>query len=171
MANGESDHPLIRLAASIELAVGRLTDQLRKTRQTTLALIPKDVRFEASGTFPASGPLVLALYSPDLGRIGQLRSIFAGGTVLTTAVAGTCNLYVAGSPPASPQNPTLGMTGARDNSVTPLPAPAFYSTHQVVIQAEEWLYAVITGGTVGQVYSVSGQIEDYNARAFRGIIE
>lgn len=165
---GISDAPkaFLDVMGRLELRLGELGDQLKKDRELAIARIPLDATIAAGGVYPASGSLVLRLSTPSAGRVQQLRRLTVTGGDTTTSVAGSCILFELGTPPVDGKP-----TGMIDNSITPLPCPAFYSTHQVVIRYPDSLWAVIVNGSAGQAYNVTGEVEDFDARVFAGYIE
>ena len=143
-------------------------DQAKLNRMGKSAVIPADIRLVGQATV-ANTVAVVALTSPvgspDQGHVWLLRNIVVGrgDAALATALAGAAYVVVAPSPP----NPAaLGWTGVKDAfNCSALGPPQHYSSRQIVVKSEEYLYVVITGGTNGQVAFAQADVEDVQESA------
>ena len=159
---------MVDVDASVWLQLGAQLEsvetQLRKrndARDYQLANIPQDAEALGAGVVPASGPLFIDLGHPDQGRYWQVRHVAVAGVPITATAAGVAYIYKRGAPPSD-----LGVTGWIDYTSLPLPQPAFYSTHQFVVNPSEHVWVVIVGGTVGQQYAAHAIVEDWAGTAF-----
>jgi hypothetical protein len=170
VAEGEGGfQAFVRIAADLKLSIGKVADELARQRRLAEARIPVDEEFTKIGTFVTGSNLIMKLHSPPFGMVSHLKRVVVLGATGTAAPAGVCTLFRRGSPPYL--NGDAGVVGFIDQTATTFPTPAFYSTHQVVIARPDALYAVITGGTNGQAYTVTGAVEVYDERAFSKFIE
>lgn len=122
---------------------------------------PGDHQTARAGAYPSSGNLLLDLGHPDEGLYWQVRRLVVGGSDITTQPNGTAWVVVQGSPPnAAGSNVNLAQVA--DFTTEQFPQRAFYGTHQLVVDATEHLYVVITGGSSGTVYVASAKYEVFD---------
>ena len=117
----------------------------------------------ASGVFPSTGNLVLALGTPDRGTYWEVQSVVVGGTEINVTAAGKAGLYVTASPGA------IGMNNCHDFANT-LPNVAFYGGRELYINDAEQVYLVIFGGTAGQTYVANISYTVFNSAASLGSV-
>jgi hypothetical protein len=104
------------------------------------------------GVVPASGALVMKLLGPELGYQWTVRKIsVADPAGQGASVAGVAGVY-AGVISADALGP--GQVGPQVENlewlISPLPNVADFGSDQLVLQAQENLYVVLTGGTPAQ---------------------
>lgn len=164
--DGKVDEPEGRgldLGVFADLAVhlGGLASSLRREqdrRDQEARSIPADYQVAQAGLYPASGSLLLNLGSPDIGESWQVRRLIIGGADITSTPAGIGWVLVQGSPPnANGANPPISQVA--DFTSGTLPQKAFYGTHEFYVDATEYVYVVITGGTAGVQYTASLKAE------------
>ena len=154
--------------AQLAVNLGNLCGQMKRDqdrRDQAARSLPGDYQYATSAAFPASGTLALNLGSPDQGQFWSVRRIVVGGSDITTTPAGTAWVFVQGSPPnANGANPSTAQVA--DFTVGTLPQKAFYGTHELVVDATEYLWVIITGGTATTLYvaSVKAEVFDMSAR-------
>lgn len=141
-------------------AYNRLMDRLQRNT-------PVDYGAAASGVYPASGVLALNFGTPDQGTRWEVTNVVVGGTDLNVTVAGSVGLYVAGLVPSNNQQAAGGITNAADYG-TPLPNVAFYGTRQLVVNDQEYLFAIVFGGTPGTLYGGNMSATVFNIAAAQG---
>ena len=160
--------------ADLALQIGHLASNMKREqdrRDRDAASIPADYQNAAGGVYPASGTLVLNLGSPDLGSFWNVRRIIVGGSDITSTPAGAAWVFVQGSPPnQAGANPSIAqvadIVGQSGNAVpTTFPQRSTYATHVLSVDATEYLYVVITGGTAGTQYVASAKLEVYDLSA------
>lgn len=162
----------LELGAQLAVSIGGLAEAMSGLRREMALQRLRDnaVRFikppPLVGTVPASGTLVLKLLGPELGYQWTVRRIIVGdggpaGSQATT-VAGLAGVY-AGVISADALGP--GQVGPQVENlewlISPLPNAAEFGSDQLVLQAQENLYVIITGGTVGQVIKASVSYQLY----------
>lgn len=143
------------------------TDALQRLLKRLERNTPVDYTCIASGTVPAAGNLVLNLGSPDIGTYWEVESCAVGGTDQNVTAAGAAGLYTSGLVPTTGSTVTPGMTSMRDQAKT-FPNVAFYGGRELLVKPEEYLYLVVFGGTVGQVYAANARVTVYNIAAGGG---
>lgn len=169
--------PLDKLTSGIEafLQVGitlgkHLDEQDRRHRELMSRLqrgTPVDYGAGSSGAFPASGALLLPLGTPDQGCRWEVTNVVVGGTDLNVAAVGTAGLYVGALQPTNNQTAPGGITVAADYASS-LPNVGFYGTRQLVVNDQEYIFLIVFGGTVGQVYAASMSATVFNVAAAEG---
>ncbi len=162
----------LEVFADLAVQLGGMCAQLKRRNDALarqLAALPADYQNAAGGPFPVSGTLALNLGSPDLGTEWEVRRIIIGGADITTTPIGVGWVFVQGSPPnMNGVNPSTAQ--AADVTAGALPQRAFYGTHELVVDATEYLWVVIVGGTPGTQYvaSVKAEVVDLAAKASFG---
>lgn len=139
--------------------LGRQLDRWERLQYDT----PNSIKIQASGTFVTGVPLVLAFNQsgPDAGYYWELNNFIIGGLDLNVTAAGTFGLYVGQFPIGQT---TPGLTQAVDGPNTAaggaagMPFSETYGSRQVIVQDGERLFALVYGGTNGQVYTCVAQI-------------
>lgn len=177
----ESSDPLsdiksgLKIQAEASLSLGksldRHSDMLRRYLDRLERNTPVDYGAVASGPFPATGFLVLNFGTPDQGTRWEVTNVVLTGLDETTPATGTAGLYVSGLVPNAGQaaagiNPAGG--SAMADNATSLPNPAFYGTRQLIVNDQEYLFAIIFGGTVGQTYIGNMSATVFNVAAAGG---
>lgn len=150
--------------ADLAFSIGNLVQRIDRQQELfdrAVKRIPADYPISAAGVYPSSGNLLLSLGSPDLGQLWVLRRLIIGGSDITTTPAGTGWLFVSGSPPNQngANSPTSQLV---DFTSGTLPQKAFYGTHEVVVDATQYVYVVVTSGTNGTQYVATGMVEVFD---------
>lgn len=166
-----TDHNELSLGASLAafLETGRtLNERMDKIAKQNDALwrrlqadTPVQNNTAASGVFPASGNLTLALGTPDRGTYWEVQSVVVGGTDVNVTAAGKAGLYVTASPGA------IGLNNCHDYAAS-LPNVGFYGGRQLYVNDGEQVYVVVFGGTVGQTYVANISYTVFNVAASSG---
>lgn len=170
MAGAEIDIDLgpIEIMAGLKAELSTMNKQNKEAwRQRELARtrVPMSVRQFASAAIPS--PTVrtgISFGGPDPGFYWLLRRLIVGGVTWKTTAAGTAEVYVTalaagqGQAAVGPIINGLALSDMVDQAAT-LPAKAFYSNQQVIIQEQENLVVVIDTGTANQQYVVTAQFE------------
>ncbi len=158
----------VDLMAGLKASIGDLAAQTRRANQLKLASIPIDYRRVNNVIIPTpTAAAGIGLGGPQQGRVWLVRRIIVSGLTWGTAAAGTAEFY-AGAIPSMLAASTRDASLLMDESAF-IPNKAFYSNRQVVIKSPETLHIVIVGGTAGQQYIASSQIEDYDESALGGL--
>jgi len=164
----------IKVWAKVGVELG---DAIRKQNATNEALwrrlqfaTPVKTTQVASGTFPSSGNLVLNLGSPDLGSYWNIRSFAIGGTDVNVTAAGKFGLYISGftAPGFSPGLAQMIDGGGTYGGADQMPYSENYGNDSFRVTDSESIYAVIFGGTAGQVYVANLSALVYNTAAALG---
>src|ERR1700761_5669355 len=135
----------LKIMGDLSLSLGKYADKIDNYLQHRARLelnTPVNYPLAGSGTFPATGNLVIGLGGPDKGRLWEVTNLVVGGTDLNVTAAGTAGVYVSS---VNPGQGSGGITQAADYA-SGLPRVAFYGTRQLVVQANEYLWVVIFGG-------------------------
>ena len=158
MADEDPSGPLNKLVSGLELwadvgvSLGKKLDDDREERRAAYLRLqrgtPVDYQAIGSGAVDDGGdPLVIDLGRPDSGTRWEVSSCIVGGIDVTVAAAGSAGLYVGGFPTLA----GAGLTNLADFT-TYLPNKAYYGTRQLVVNDQEHLFVIITGGTANQTY-------------------
>jgi hypothetical protein len=166
VALNELPQAWLDLAADLRVTLGNVSNRLDQERRLAMARIPSDVQLVTTGVCGATGTLILQVSKPDPGRLQEVRLLTVGGASATDTPAGTAYAYIRGDEPTD-----LGLTGLFDETGEPFVTSAQYGTHQVVVRFPDALWVAIVGGTEGNIYTVTGKVEDFDERAYAGIIE
>jgi hypothetical protein len=161
----------LKIVANLGVTIGKSVDRMtssvdrlmRRLQQNT----PIDYGGAQSGTFPASGDLILSFGSPDAGTRWEVTNVVVGGTDLNITAVGTAGLYVSSFVPLPGQPNPAGTAGAADIAKS-LPNVAFYGTRQLVVNDQEYLYLVVFGGSSGQIYVANFSATVFNVSAAGG---
>jgi hypothetical protein len=141
-----------------------------RRREIARSRVPIDVRLNTVGAAPSGGAdFVLSIGGPDAGYYWLLQRLVIGGLLFDTTANGDAEVYVTGlsfplGSSATYAISALGLSDLVDHATT-LPSIAFYSPHQVIIQASENLVALIGGGTAAQQYVMSAQVQVFRTLA------
>lgn len=142
-----------------------------KRREIARTKVPVDARIVTVGTCPAGGGrFVLSVGGPDPGYYWLLQRLVIGGLTFKTVAAGTLELYVTAltfAPGAASGGygvSSLALSDLVDRAPS-LPNIAFYSPHQLIVQAQENLAAVIDSGTAAQQYVMAAQFQVFRTIA------
>ncbi len=146
----------LKVWADVGLTLGKsINENTKATRRLWDRLqhgTPVDYGIGVAGVYPASGNLLLNFGSPDQGTRWEVTGVVLGGVDSNTVAAGQAGLYVSGQLPAPGGAAPAGITALADRAPT-LPDVAFYGTRQLVVNDQEYLFAIIFGGTPGQTYA------------------
>jgi hypothetical protein len=146
----------IKACFDFSLSIGKSVDQMVQSNKRLLARLQRDTpviyRIGVSGTFPATGVLVLNFGSPDQGTIWDIESITIGGTDQNVTAAGSAGLYVSAVVPINGSQAPGGITSMVDQAKT-LPNVGFYGRRDIIINDQEYLFAVVFSGSAGQTYA------------------
>ena len=148
--------------AQIGVHLGSLVDQLKRTNDRADHLfeaVPYDAPILGQQMTNATGLAVVACGGPALGRQWQVRQVAVSGPE-----KGSVAFY------ACPAAPALGQgLGLKDSTKSRWPAPAFYGTHQFVLNPPEQVFVVVTTATATTQVVVSGTAEDYELGAYHSV--
>jgi len=145
-------------------ALNRHNEAEHKKREIARTKVPVDVRLITVGACPAGGAdFVLSVGGPDPGYWWDLRRLVIGGLTFDAVAAGDAEIYVTGlgfgaGTSTGPMVSALGLSDLVDHAPS-MPNIAFYSPHQVIVQANENLAALIGGGTAAQQYVMAAQFQ------------
>lgn len=128
------------------------------TLLTSLGL-PGTKVFHGGSAGSATGSVVITCGGPTQGRQWQVRQLLVAGPT-----QGSIFYYVGAT---QPQTTPFQVIGLKDTTKTRWPAPAFYGTHQFIVNPSEKLWVVVTGATADTQVVVSGTAEDYELAAVR----
>lgn len=136
-----------------------------KQRETARARTPVDARLITVGSAPAGGGrFALSVGGPDPGYYWLLQRLVIGGLTFKTVAAGSAELYVSaltfpfGSSSGGYAVSSLGLSDLVDQTPS-LPNISFYSPHQVIVQEQENLAAIIDSATAAQQYVMAAQFQ------------
>lgn len=155
---------------SIGQAVDKQHDDIRALLQRLDYNTPIDASASASVVYPASGNGVLIFGTPDQGTFWEVESVALGGLDQNIAAAGSAGLYVCGFAPQNGTTQSPGMTSLADQAKT-LPNVGFYGGRDIIVNDQEYLVAIIFGGTPGQQYAGNAQVCVFNTASARGGVE
>lgn len=161
----------LKMFADFGVTIGKHVDQQQNNWAKMMRLLqrntPVDYAIAASGSFPASGSLLLPFGSPDQGTRWEVTGCVCGGLDLNVAAAGTAGLYVSALQPQLNQPAPGGLSNAADYASF-LPNVAFYGTRQLVVNDQEYLFLVVFGGTPGQAYVANMSATVFNVASAGG---
>jgi len=123
-----------------------------------------------SGVYPSSGNLLLNFGTPDSGTYWNIRSFAIGGTDVNVTAAGKFGLYVSGYVNTS-NSPGMGAMidgGGTYGGADTMPYSENYGNDSFRVNDQESVFAIIYGGTVGQVYTANMGALVYNSAAALG---
>jgi hypothetical protein len=141
-----------------------------RKREIARTRVPVDARLTTVGACPSGGAdFVLSVGGPDPGYYGLLQRLIVGGVLWRTTAAGAAEIYVTGlsfgaGAGTGPMMTALGLSDQVDDAAT-LPNVAYYSPHQVIVQAQENLVALIHGGSAAQQYVMAAQFQVFRTLA------
>jgi hypothetical protein len=145
----------------INASLGSLVDGLQADRDHRDRMRPPgETSLLRSDIVPASGSLTLDLGSVPIGRVWQVRRVNVGGASVTTDAAGRADVFGQGAAPAD-----LNLTNWKWSTLA-LPFGQTFGTHQLFLTASAHLWVVFSGATVGQQYTASADVEDWEAETF-----
>lgn len=166
----------INILAKLGVQIGKATEEMTRTAERVGQLAraierntPVMSQNVAAGIVAAGVPLVLDLGTPDEGTFWEVGAFAIGGTEVDVTAAGKWGLYVS----AVASTAGAGLANAADVGVVAsqaMPYAANYSTGQLVVGAQEHLFAIIFGGTTGQQYVANVQFRVYNVIASQGSV-
>lgn len=180
-AASASSNPLDDLKSGLKvwfdlgLTLGKKLDEQTNTLNKALRRLERNtpVNFAAvaSGTYPASGYLILNLGSPDQGTYWQVNSCAVGQADVNTAISGSpsAGLYVSPFLPNGNLSQSPGLLSAVDRAAS-LPNFAFYGTAQNVVTESDYLFLIIFGGVSGTQYAANAQVQVFNVAAAGGSV-
>ena len=106
---------------------------------------------------PAAGNFIIGLGGPAMGRRWSVRKIAVGGSLVTSAPAGTGYLL---QEPTTP--PLIGpMMSFVDVTSGTFPQRAFYGKGELILDDPDKLWLLITSPTAATQYVVTYWVEDY----------
>lgn len=154
----------LTLGKSLDAQTRSWTQLMERLQHNT----PVDYGPAASGVFATGQALLLNLGTPDQGRRWEVMSVAIGGNDANIAATGTAALYVSGQLPVVTGGPApAGMTAVADIYAT-LPAARQYGTRQIVVNDQEYLFALVFGGTNGQGYAANASVTVFPVDATGG---
>lgn len=141
----------------LHIAIGNLSEEVKELKKR-LTQLQVDMPVSYVGTCPTpSATFAMDLGGPNEGRWWQVRSIVIGGSDITQTPTGVGWVVVMNSAPSA--NPPLFAT--RDWTKAALPQVAFYGSHELIVEPQEELWVVITGGTAGVQYTANAMVEAF----------
>lgn len=157
----------VDLRAEMSALRGEMRDRHRHDSAAAKALTPWPNRRVASGSV-ASGDLALSLAGPDTGFYWMVHGVTIGGIQVTTAAAGTGELYVSAL--GSLEGGASGYAAVRLTSdlvdkFAALPVAQTYGDDQIVVQAGENLIAVVHTPSANQIYVAMARFHVYRTHA------
>lgn len=161
----------LKVWADVGLTLGKSVDDLGARFERTMNRLqkytPKDYGIAQASPYPAAGVLCLNFGSPDQGDRWEVTGVIIGGADANVAAAGTAALYVGALAPTNNQPAPGGLTNAAD-LYPALPVARTYGTRQLVVNDQEYLFAVIFAGTAGQTYVGNISATVFNVAAAQG---
>ena len=156
---------LVQIGQRIEQQSAKLDAAMQRLQRFT----PVDYGVGASATcVSGSTPLILNLGSPDMGTYWEVEQVAVGGSDGNVTVGGMSVLYVTSNTLlAGNQFIGGGMSNVADIAKT-LPNVGFYGRRDIVVMSQEYLVAVVYGGTPGVIYNATGSVSVYNVAAAQG---
>jgi hypothetical protein len=169
--------PLVaELRIGLDGVSSRLDRMDRMQQAARRSLTPTDIPIMGqvivgAAPSPSTTRAAINLGSPDQGHVWLLRhlSIVRGDVDLPTALGGTAWVFVLGTNPLL--NATILNGQGLVTSFASLPATSTWTSRQIMVKAEEYLWVVITGGTQNQQAFAYGRVEDYQEHASSGSFE
>lgn len=161
-------------SVSLEASLGRISAQMDRQAavmqriQQALDHVPQDYPIRGSGKTNTKGVAVFSCRGPNTGRQWQVNQLVVGGVATAKPTKGRVLFYAAASQPivtATGKNPPI--TGLKDTTKTVWPAPAFYSTHQFILQPRDDLWIMVVTATHTVAVEASGTAEDYDIAAYK----
>lgn len=168
----------IEVSFTLEASLAGIRDEMAGMRKDWRRLedayshIPADYPITGSGTTPAlptpttpttlpptAGIAIILCQGPQTGRQWMLRQLLVAGPT-----AGAVYFYATASKPITHPLQIIGM---KDTTKTRWPCPAFYGTHQFILNPREDLWVVVTTAGNSTPVVVSGTAEDYQPAANR----
>lgn len=142
-------------------------NELRRRREIERARVPQNLRLQGSAVCPTpTANFGIGFGGPDPGFFWVLRGVRLGGLTWSTSATGSGELYVTGL--AGLQGVIHSGAGSvaavrslsdLEDAFATLPGKNFYSSEQIVVNANESVVAVVVGGTAGQQYSANLRIQ------------
>ena len=164
----------IKAFLDVGISIGQSVDKHTESTRALLRRLeyntPINYSAIASGVYPSTGDLVLNFGAPDQGTYWEVESIAIGGLDVNVTATGTAGLYVSGFLPLSNGSGNPGMTSVADYA-NALPNVAFYGGRDILVNDQEYLYAIIFGGSVGQAYAGNAQVSVFQTASARGNTE
>lgn len=162
----DNDQPPPGTIAELTLAVqaigGRMDRELAARRRAAETVPVRAVR-QKGGTVPASGPLVLDLGAPAMGRRWSVRNLsVCNAAAVRTAATGTADVYVGNPGVYSPVSWRWGIDA--------LPGAVGFSADRVEVIPTDHLFVVVEGGTAGDGLFARAEVLDYPADSGREVI-
>jgi len=149
----------LKVWADVGITLGTKMDEQSKSYDRFMARLqrntPVDYGGAAAGVFPASGVLLLNFGTPDQGTRWEVTAVAVGGVDFDTAVAGKAGLFVSSQLPIGPTGRAPAGTTALADLANALPNVAFYGTRQLVVNDQEYLFLIVSGGTAGTTYAAN----------------
>ena len=144
------------------------TNTWRKLMDRLQHNTPVDYGVAASGVFATGQALLLNFGTPDQGWRWEVTNMAIGGADANIAATGTAALYVSSQLPVVPGGAApAGMTAVADTFAA-LPVARFYGTRQLVVNDQEYLFALVFGGTNTQQYAANASMTVFPSDASNG---
>lgn len=166
----------LSIGVEITAAIGRLHSEMRELRrdarlQNMLPHILRQTFWDASGgngVYATGVNLILSCDGPQQGKVWSIRRIALGGAKANAAgLTGTAYGFVAPGPPLD-----LSLEGLFFVNTTWSPTPpTIFAKGGVPVNQGENVYVVIVGGTNGDTYGASIQVEEYSRNRYIGSSE
>jgi hypothetical protein len=161
----------LKIVANLGVTLGSSIDRMTRSHDRLMNALqrntPVDYGIGVAGVYPAAGNLVLNFGTPDQGFMWEIESIVLGGTDVNVTAIGSVGVYVSGVLPPPGGSAPGGITSLADRS-TALPNVAFYGRRDLIVNDQEYLFAVIFGGAVGQTYGGNMSATVFPVDAGRG---
>lgn len=160
------------LLAKLDCLIDQITDERDQVRAHRRAQVQPATIWPAGSAIgqqqpvvPASGPLVLDLGGPAVGRKWEVRALAvsdAGNTA--TAVAGVANFYIGkATPPVIPAANWVPLAPTAWRwTFAALPNLVTFSSDARTVLPSDRLYCVITGGTPAQAILAQAEVKDFS---------
>lgn len=153
---GAAPAPAAEAWLSVSARLGEIGQQLAQQTAVARAQQVQPIRgpLQATGAVPSSGPLVLDLGAPAMGRRWVVKNLsITDAHDVTAAVTGKAWLYAG-------QVGAYGPHDLRWMEAT-LPAVDRFGSDQLAIIPPDRLLVVITGGTAAQVLLARAEVLDF----------
>lgn len=143
---------------NLHLAINTLSDHVKELREN-LRNMQDDLDLDGQVVYNSTAGVVnfIDLGHPSAGKRWQVRGIQIAGADITQTPAGTAWIMVQSLAPSN--NPSIAMV--QDWTKGALPQNAFYGRGEFIVHQMEHLYVLILGGTNGQQYTASANVESF----------
>ena len=163
--------------AKVGVQLGQKVEELAKANRVLMARLqrntPVTYKVVGSTVITDAGIDVISLGAPDVGTFWEINNFAIGSTDIDVAAAGSFGLYVSGY--QGTVSPGMGalVDGAAGGvgGVAAMPFTETYGTRQIVVTAQEQIYAIIYNGTNNKTYVATIQASVYNVAAAMGSVD